>query len=153
MAMRRRAASTSRHWSRYVKRIERNGQIFDSEFEADVICLLDALGVRYRRGGGKGDRKADLIPFVEHRKYKPDVVLPNGIIIEVKGYWLPEDRTKHLLIREANPALDVRFVFQNPNSRLRKGSQTTYAMWCDQHGFKHAARAIPPEWLKEKSCT
>jgi hypothetical protein len=151
--MSRRAASASKHWSRHIKRVEQNGQTFDSKFEADVICLLDALDVRYLRGNGKDERKADPIPYVEHRKYKPDVVLPNGIIVEVKGYWLPEDRTKHLLIRQSNPRLDVRFVFQNPNSKLRKGSQTTYAMWCDDYGFKWATRAIPPEWLKEKPCT
>ena len=147
-------ASTSRHWSRNIKRVERNGQTFDSEFEANVICLLDALGVRYRRSQLKGERKADTIPFVEPRTYKPDVVLPNDIIVEVKGYFTPEDRTKHLLIQQARPDLDVRFVFQNPNNKLRRGSKTTYAAWCEQHGFKYAAKVIPPEWLKEKSkCT
>jgi len=34
----------------------------------------------------------------EHRSYKPDFELPNGIIIEAKGRFKPEDRKKHLLI-------------------------------------------------------
>jgi hypothetical protein len=148
--MSRRAASASkhRHWARHIKRIERNGQTFDSEFEADVICLLDSLGVKYTRG-----KDGDPIRFSEPRKYTPDVVLPNGIIVEVKGYFQPEDRTKHLLVRAANPTLDIRFVFKNPNAKLSRQSQTTYARWCEMHSFKYAARAIPPEWLKEKPCT
>ena len=38
-----------------------------------------------------------------HHTYKPDFRLPNGIYIESKGWFLPEDRKKHLLIREQNP--------------------------------------------------
>jgi hypothetical protein len=147
-------SSKPTHWSRNIKRVERNGKTFDSEFEADVICLLDTLGVTYKAdAAGKGS-KPEPIPFSEPRKYHPDVVLPNDIVVEVKGYFTPEDRTKHLLVQKAHPNLDVRFVFKNPNNKLRKGSSTTYAMWCDEHGFKYATKAIPPEWLKEKTkCT
>lgn len=87
-------------------------------------------------------------PAKEHR-YTPDFILPNGIIIETKGRFVTADRQKHLHIKASHPNLDIRFVFSNPNNRIGKKSQTTYAMWCDKHGFKYAAKSVPVEWVKE----
>jgi len=81
--------------------------------------------------------------------YKPDFNLPNGIIVETKGRFTAADRNKHLLIKEQYPELDIRFVFSNPNSKLRKGSNSTYATWCEKYGFKYAKAQIPMEWLNE----
>jgi hypothetical protein len=89
------------------------------------------------------------IPASEHT-YKPDFKLPNGIYIESKGWFLPEDRKKHLLIKEQNPELDIRFVLQSPNGKIYKGSKTTYAQWCDKNGFKWAKKEIPQDWIEEK---
>lgn len=92
------------------------------------------------------------IPYVvpEHaRHYTPDFELKNGIIIETKGIFDLNDRAKHLLIQNQWPALDIRFVFSNPRARLYKGSPTSYATWCEQRGFKWAAKVIPPEWYEE----
>lgn len=84
------------------------------------------------------------------RTYTPDFVLENGIIIETKGRFVSADRVKHLKIKEQyGDKYDIRFVFTNPNAKLNKSSKTTYAMWCDKHGFKYAAKTIPEEWLKE----
>lgn len=83
-------------------------------------------------------------------KYTPDFVLPNGIIVESKGLFESEDRKKHLLIKAQYPHLDIRFIFSNPNQKLYKGSPTTYAMWCEKHGYLYAKKLIPLEWLKEK---
>jgi hypothetical protein len=88
------------------------------------------------------------IPASTHN-YKPDFKLPNGIYIESKGWFLPEDRKKHLLIKEQNPDIDLRFVLQSPNSKIYKGSKTTYAQWCDKNGFKWAKAFIPQEWIDE----
>lgn len=82
-------------------------------------------------------------------KYHPDFKLPNGVYIESKGRFLPADRTKHLLIKKQHPDIEIRFVFTNPNARLSKTSKTTYAQWCDQKGFKWAAKRIPEEWFNE----
>jgi hypothetical protein len=82
-------------------------------------------------------------------KYTPDFRLPNGIYIETKGRFVTEDRQKHLLVRDQRPDLDIRFVFSNPNTRISKSSPTTYAMWCDKHGFKYAAKLIPMKWINE----
>lgn len=60
-----------------------------------------------------------------------------------------EDRKKHLLIRKQRPDLDIRFVFDNPNSRTSKQAKMTYAKWCDKHGFLYAKKLIPEEWINE----
>jgi hypothetical protein len=82
-------------------------------------------------------------------RYTPDFVLPNGVIIETKGRFVTADRQKHLHVKLAHPDLDVRFVFSNPNSKIGKKSETTYAMWCNKHGFQYAAKLIPPVWVEE----
>lgn len=46
--------------------------------------------------------------------------------------------------------MDIRFVFQNPKNKLYKRSKTTYADWCDKHGFKWATKVIPSSWFKER---
>lgn len=91
------------------------------------------------------------IPYTGRpKKYTPDFyLLDNGIIIETKGWFKPADRTKHLLVKEQHPDLDIRFVFSNKNAKLYKGAKRTYADWCDKHGFKHANVFIPDEWLTE----
>lgn len=88
-------------------------------------------------------------PPAKERRYKPDFILPNGIIIETKGRFVTADRQKHKYIAEEHPFLDIRFVFSNPNNRISKTSRTTYAKWCEDHGFDYAAKLIPREWLKE----
>jgi len=82
-------------------------------------------------------------------KYTPDWPLPNGIIVETKGRFTTEDRQKHVLIKSQRPDLDIRFVFSNSRTRIRKGSPTTYADWCRKHGFLFADKRIPDEWLNE----
>lgn len=83
----------------------------------------------------------------EVRSYTPDFKLPNGVIIESKGRFVPADRKKHLLIQKQHPLLDIRFVFSNSRAKINKGSKTTYAMWCEKHGFLYADKLIPEEWL------
>lgn len=83
-------------------------------------------------------------------KYTADFVLPNGIIIETKGRFVTADRTKHRLIKEQYPDLDIRFVFSNPNATIGKKSKTTYAMWCERLGILYAKQLIPDVWLKER---
>ena len=89
-------------------------------------------------------------PETQH-KYTVDFTLPNGILIETKGRWVLEDRKKHLLIKKQHPKLDIRIVFQNPNGKIRKGSKTTYANFCDKHEILWANKDIPLSWIAEKS--
>tara|TARA_R110002096_G_scaffold111202_6_gene242850 strand:- start:13370 stop:13786 length:417 start_codon:yes stop_codon:yes gene_type:complete len=88
------------------------------------------------------------IPLSEH-SYTPDVVFPNGIILEIKGRLMKADRDKHRLIKEQHPELDIRFLFQNANNKIRKGSQTTYAQWCDRNDIKWCEKTVPNAWLRE----
>ena len=73
------------------------------------------------------------------------------LFVETKGFFNVADRVKHLLIKEQHPDIDLRFVFSNCNQRIYKGSPTTYAMWCDKHGFAYANKRIPDDWLSEGS--
>ena len=90
----------------------------------------------------------DYIKPETHHKYTVDFTLPNGILVETKGRWVLEDRKKHMLIKQQHPELDIRIVFQNPRGKIRKGSKTTYADYCDKNGIVWAEKEIPTEWLK-----
>lgn len=86
-------------------------------------------------------------------KYTPDFILDNAIVIETKGRFITEDRHKHILIKAQWPGLDLRFVFSSPNTRISKTSKTTYAMWCETHGFPYASKSVPPAWIDEEPTT
>ena len=90
----------------------------------------------------------DYIKPETHHKYTVDFTLPNGILVETKGRWVLEDRKKHMLIKQQHPELDIRIVFQNPRGKIRKGSKTTYADYCDKNGILWAEKEIPTDWLK-----
>lgn len=81
--------------------------------------------------------------------YTPDFILPNGIVIEAKGYFPAEDRGKYLNIRRSNPGMDLRFVFSRASTPTRKGAKSTYGDWADRHEFIYAEKHIPPSWYRE----
>ena len=85
-----------------------------------------------------------------YRKYTPDFILSNGIIVETKGRFVTADRKKHIAIKRQHPDLDIRFVFTNSRSKLQKGAKSSYGQWCIKYGFRYYDRIIPEDWLKEK---
>ena len=89
-----------------------------------------------------------IVPEAEH-KYTPDFPVSPHIVIETKGRWVLEDRQKMLLIKEQHPDIDFRMVFYNANQKIKKGSKTSYAMWCDKHNIKWANKIIPDEWIRD----
>lgn len=94
-----------------------------------------------------------IIPESYH-KYTPDFILKTKsgkkIYIETKGRFVKSDMKKHILIKQQNPDIDIRFVFQKLNQKIRKGSILTYKDWCDKNGFiYYAEKIIPIEWLNE----
>lgn len=121
--------------------------------------LLTKLGVKYKYES-KEDKISYTVPKSEHT-YLPDFIVTTRtgkqIIIETKGIWDFTDRYKHLLIKQQNPQLDIRFVFTRSSSKIKKGSKTTYADICNGKGrgiFKDvtwlfADKRIPKEWLEE----
>jgi hypothetical protein len=82
--------------------------------------------------------------------YIPDFILPNGIIVEAKGYFDVRAQVKMKAVKKANPTLDIRFVFMNSDNKIRKGSKVTYADWCERYGFPYAEGMIPLKWFKER---
>jgi len=90
-----------------------------------------------------------IVPEKKHI-YTVDFKLPNGILIESKGWLKPDDRKKHIFIKKQHPEIDLRFVLQSPNGKIYKGSKTTYSQWCEKNGFKWAKKSIPQEWIDER---
>lgn len=115
-----------------------------SKLEASVIKNLQDNGVEFKYEEYKIKYQKKL------STYTPDLLLRNGIFIEIKGYFDAEDRAKHLLIQAQHPDLEIRFVFQAANKKIHKSSRTTYAEWCVKHGFTYAEGYIPPSWLGER---
>ena len=113
----------------------------------------------------KAKYEATRLKYTKPGVYTPDWLLPNGILIEIKGRFSPADRAKHLLIKKQDvyntDYLDIRFLFK-VNNTLYKGSKSRYSDWCDKHGFKYCftnaakdsklprAEKVVPKWLKEK---
>ncbi len=113
-----------------------------SNFEVDCLNALDRECVSYLY-------ESTRLPYTTHHNYTPDIVLGNGVIVELKGRFLSGDRSKILSVRKAHPHIDLRMVFMNPNVKLNTRSKTTYGMWCDQHGIQWASKRVPIEWTKE----
>jgi hypothetical protein len=120
---------------------------YRSGLEDKVAKQLEEVGLDYEYEGK--DSKIDYTSPPKPHKYTPDFTFNTHIIIETKGRFMPEDRQKHLLIKQQHPEFDIRFVFSNSKSKISKTSKTTYADWCDKHDFKYADKWIPDEWLKE----
>jgi len=81
------------------------------------------------------------------RKYTPDVVLSNGIALEIKGWFKASDRSKLLLVKAAYPLLDLRMVLASPHQTLSKKSKTTLAQWCVKHDIPWSDNGVPVSWL------
>ena len=124
---------------------------YRSGLELDIATFLTEGGYAFEYEP-KDNKARYLVPAV-YKWYLPDFVLPNGIIIESKGRFTSADRKKHLLIKASCPELDIRFVFNNPNTKIGKKSKTSYGMWCEKHGFlyhkHHKNNPVPKEWLDE----
>ena len=123
------------------KRSQRTSN-YRSGFEAKLAHQL-------QRGGVSFQYETLKLEYTKTATYTPDFILPNGIIIEAKGVWTVEDRTKHLLVREQHPHLDIRLVFMNASNKIRKGSDTTYAKWCEKKNIQYANKTIPKSWLSQ----
>ena len=116
-----------------------------SGLEEAVANDLTSRGVRFVFEG----RKVKYTPPLKEHTYTPDFELPNGVIIETKGYFTSEDRKKMRWVKEQNPALDIRMLFGNARNRINKGSNTTYADWCEKYGYRWADKRVPQEWIDE----
>ena len=117
---------------------------FRSGFEKSIALTLTEAGVEY-------EFETVNVPYKLEHTYIPDFILPNGILIECKGYLRSDDRQKHLAVQEQHPGLDIRFVFMAPNGVVGGAKKLTCAKWAERHGFKWAKRWIPKDWMRESS--
>lgn len=118
---------------------------YRSWLEADVANALTINNVAFNY---EEEKIAYVIPAQVHT-YTPDITLPNGIIVEVKGRWTAHDRKKMGLVLEQNPDKDIRILFAVDN-KISKNSRTRYSTWCEKRGIKYAiGREIPLEWLED----
>jgi hypothetical protein len=120
---------------------------YKSPLEEKVAKQLEKSGVTFAYEGRKLEYK---IPS-RKAKYTPDFCFHTSVVIETKGWFrTAAERHKMVLVKQCNPDLDIRIVFQNANKPIYKGSPTTYAKWADENGFKWADKGtIPEEWIKE----
>ena len=143
---------------------------YKSGLELDFSFWLDNLGWSFLYEPVK-------IPYIvpeKHRTYTPDFVidpknkrrikqnltleeLEGKIIIETKGILDIDNRNKLLYVKENNPNLDIRLVFQKDNfitpKKKKKNPKTgmRYSEWCEQNGFKYHIGVNPPKsWFKSE---
>jgi hypothetical protein len=116
---------------------------FKSGLEENISIQIESKGLEVKY---ESEKVAYTIPASQHT-YNPDFKLPNDIFIETKGRFVAADRKKHLLVKQQNPNLDIRFVFSNSKNKISKNSKTTYADWCEKNGFKYADKVIPENWF------
>lgn len=69
-------------------------------------------------------------------RYLPDFIDTHAKrIMEVKGRFTASDRAKMRAIRQQYPDYEIEMRFQNPDTKIAKGSRTSYADWCNRHGI------------------
>ena len=122
------------------KKTSKRGK-YRSKLEDKVAELLANLDINFTYETTK-------IPYTIPHNYCPDFILPNGVILECKGYWDAADRRKIKSVKEQNPDIDLRMVFQSPFNTISKKSKTTYAKWCEQQDIPWTSfQNIPLDWL------
>ena len=122
--------------------------MFRSKSEEKIYNLLKEKNIPCEYEKGKIEYE-----WLENKTYVPDFfLLNNGIILEVKGRFVLEDRKKHLFIKKQKPELDIRFIFDNPKAKLYKGGKMTNGSWCDKYKFKYSSlrEGVPEEWINER---
>jgi hypothetical protein len=135
-----------RGWWRLAEMRAIRGRKYRSRLEASVAKKAQASRISL-------EYEPFTVAFVQpakKRKYNPDFVLANGILIEVKGRLTREDRVKMILVRDQNPQLDIRFVFKE-DGWLTKTKTTRYSEWCKNNNFKYAFERIPIQWTRERA--
>ena len=113
-----------------------------SGFERTVAAQLKRAKVSFKY-------ETLTLPYVISHVYKPDFILSNGIIIEVKGYFRPGDIAKMRAVKAAHPDLDIRFLFMDAHKKI-PGQKQTHAQWAERHGFPWASEVVPDEWLNNE---
>lgn len=106
--------------------------VYRSGFEEKVADRLRGIGIEFQYE----PHKITWIKPESSHTYTPDIYC-QGVYYELKGYFDSENRKRMLEIIKQHPHRKFCMVFQQPNKPIRKGSKTTYAMWCDKNKIDH----------------
>jgi len=91
------------------------------------------------------------VPYTIQATYTPDLVMPNGLVVELKGLLTVEDRRKLISVKQQYPEVNIALLFQNCDTRLTPRAKTTYAEWAIKNGFMFANGVrIPEPWLNPR---
>lgn len=108
--------------------------IYRSNFEELVANTFDQKKIAY----GYETTKLKFIQPPKNRAYTPDFELwESGVFIETKGRLTASDREKMLLVKQQHPEIRIILLFQRASNPIRRGSNTTYAAWCEKNGFDY----------------
>ena len=82
--------------------------------------------------------------------YTPDFIVDGmPFVIECKGKLTKEVRKKMVAILECNPDRMLYMVFERPENKINRGSQTTYGQWADKLGIVWSKVTPDPLWFKK----
>lgn len=112
---------------------------YGKKFESKVLEELRENKVSFTFEGLK-------LSYTVVATYKPDIVLPNGVIIEVKTFLPYDEQRKLRAVKESNPDLDIRLLFEKPDKKL-PNSTLTHGEWATKYGFKWTEGRVPAEWI------
>ncbi len=113
---------------------------YRSKFEAGIAASLIKRSVSF-------SYEPLTLDYTIEGQYKPDFVLPNGVIVETKGFFPPDQRRKMLCVKAQHPDLDIRMCFQNAKDKISRAKRSiTYGQWATRHGFIWSSGNIPDDW-------
>lgn len=134
------------------------GNILRSKFELGIAKDLDERGIKYTYETYQYEyfekitngicEDCDGTHVAKRRWYTPDFFLPNGLVLEAKGFFTASNRATLKAVRDSHPTIDVRLVFM-VNNKINRNSELRYTDWCDKHGFKWAMKVVPEEWIND----
>lgn len=116
-----------------------------SKYEEKIGKNLEERGVAYEYETVK---LSYTIP-AKSKTYTPDWII-GSVIVESKGLFSAKDREKMVLVRDQNPELDIRLLFQKAQLPIYPRARTNCGEWADKNGFIWAdGIAIPEEWVED----
>jgi hypothetical protein len=130
------------HPRRVVSKEERihDGVVYRSGFEAGVARDLSSRGLS-DRVEYEAETLWYSVPKFSRVDFKIRTDSGREILVEAKGYFPPEDRTKVLRVVECNPDVDYRLLFQR--------NDPSNVSWARKHRIKYAIGTIPDAWFQE----
>jgi hypothetical protein len=72
------------------------------------------------------------VDIIAYHKYLTDFWLNHDVILETKGVFDAENRSKILEVTKQNPELTVVMLFQAAHKKITKN--VDYAKWCEKNG-------------------